>query len=80
MLYRSLVGSKLVAREEKQSQPFASRGFYPKGGGEVHIEVQPVQQLRAVDLTSRGAVNCVKGKAFVARLNDRVSVFGGLAS
>jgi len=43
-----------------------SRGYYPRGGGEVHIRVKPVTELKAVTLTESGHVVRVWGWAFVA--------------
>lgn len=43
-----------------------SRGYYPRGGGEVHIRVNPVKELKAVTLTESGHVVRIRGWAFVA--------------
>eukprot|EP00112_Aurelia_sp_Birch-Aquarium-sp1_P011250 Seg2366.4 transcript_id=Seg2366.4/GoldUCD/mRNA.D3Y31 product="RNA 3'-terminal phosphate cyclase" protein_id=Seg2366.4/GoldUCD/D3Y31 len=42
------------------------RGFYPKGGGEVKIEVEPIKELTPVQMTDFGKVIRVRGKAYVA--------------
>lgn len=42
------------------------RGYFPKGGGEVVVNVNPVQHLTAVDLVIRGEVTSVYGYSFVA--------------
>jgi RNA 3'-terminal phosphate cyclase (ATP) len=42
------------------------RGYYPKGGGEVVIEVQPLKSLAPVELTERGDIVEITGRAFVA--------------
>ncbi|GJE86822.1 RNA 3'-terminal phosphate cyclase [Phanerochaete sordida] len=43
------------------------RGYYPKGGGELCVRVQPVREsLPAIDVTARGAVVAISGKAYVA--------------
>ncbi|XP_069673562.1 RNA 3'-terminal phosphate cyclase [Periplaneta americana] len=42
------------------------RGYFPKGGGEVHIRVNPVKQLKAVSLVDSGHVVRIWGWAFVA--------------
>ncbi|XP_013407646.1 RNA 3'-terminal phosphate cyclase [Lingula anatina] len=42
------------------------RGYYPKGGGEVHVRTEPVRCLHAVEMTDRGHVIKVTGIAFVA--------------
>ena len=45
---------------------YFSRGYYPKGGGEVHITVEPINQLKAVTMIDSGAIIKVTGQAFVA--------------
>lgn len=42
------------------------RGYFPRGGGEVVVDVFPVEQLNAVDITARGRVVRVVGRMFVA--------------
>lgn len=42
------------------------RGFYPRGGGEVIVEANPISSLRSVELLDRGNVVQVTGRAFVA--------------
>ncbi|XP_004614711.1 RNA 3'-terminal phosphate cyclase isoform X2 [Sorex araneus] len=42
------------------------RGYYPKGGGEVIIRTSPIKQLSPIDLTDRGTVTKIHGRAFVA--------------
>ncbi|CAF1421308.1 unnamed protein product [Adineta ricciae] len=42
------------------------RGYYPKGGGDVRITIDPVEQLNAVDLTEFGQINRFFGRSFVA--------------
>lgn len=52
---------------------FSRRGYYPKGGGEVVITVNPIQELTAVDLTEFGQIKRFFGRAFVAgALSKRV--------
>ena len=45
---------------------FSIRGYYPKGGGEIHVTVNPVKQLRPVQLLERGSLARITGRAFVA--------------
>ncbi|KOC68856.1 RNA 3'-terminal phosphate cyclase [Habropoda laboriosa] len=42
------------------------RGYYPKGGGEVHLYVKPIQTLKAVTLTDPGIPHEIFGWAYVA--------------
>uniref|UniRef100_A0A2K6A7R5 RNA 3'-terminal phosphate cyclase n=1 Tax=Mandrillus leucophaeus TaxID=9568 RepID=A0A2K6A7R5_MANLE len=43
-----------------------TRGYYPKGGGEVIVRMSPVKQLNPINLTDRGCVTKIYGRAFVA--------------
>ncbi|XP_039266485.2 RNA 3'-terminal phosphate cyclase-like [Styela clava] len=43
-----------------------TRGYFPRGGGEVTVQSSPVRQLRAVDLTNFGTIKRITGRAFVA--------------
>lgn len=42
------------------------RGYFPKGGGEVVVNVNPPKRLQAVEMVSQGAVTAVYGWSFVA--------------
>ncbi|XP_052743872.1 RNA 3'-terminal phosphate cyclase isoform X2 [Bicyclus anynana] len=42
------------------------RGYFPKGGGQVLIEVNPIRSLNCVNLTERGDVQEISGTSFVA--------------
>nr|XP_036871098.1 RNA 3'-terminal phosphate cyclase [Manis javanica] len=42
------------------------RGYYPKGGGEVIVRMSPIKQLNSINLTDRGSVTKIYGRAFVA--------------
>lgn len=42
------------------------RGYFPRGGGEVVINVNPPRRLQAVELVDRGSVTAVYGWSFVA--------------
>uniref|UniRef100_A0AAX7T0H9 RNA 3'-terminal phosphate cyclase n=1 Tax=Astatotilapia calliptera TaxID=8154 RepID=A0AAX7T0H9_ASTCA len=41
-------------------------GFYPKGGGEVMVTVNPVKELTPVTMTERGNITKIYGRAYVA--------------
>jgi len=50
------------------------RGFYPKGGGEVNIHVNPTYQLKPVEITDFGQVTKIYGFSYVAgMLNSKVA-------
>ncbi|CAH0549753.1 unnamed protein product [Brassicogethes aeneus] len=42
------------------------RGYFPRGGGEVMVNVKPVDKLKSVDLTNFGEVCAIYGWSFVA--------------
>ncbi|XP_071811302.1 RNA 3'-terminal phosphate cyclase-like isoform X2 [Apostichopus japonicus] len=42
------------------------RGYYPKGGGQVVINTQPLKQLQPITMTEPGQVTKITGMAFVA--------------
>ncbi|XP_054459017.1 RNA 3'-terminal phosphate cyclase [Anoplopoma fimbria] len=42
------------------------RGYYPKGGGEVMVTVNPVKELQPIVMTERGNITKIYGRAFVA--------------
>ncbi|XP_028407655.1 RNA 3'-terminal phosphate cyclase-like [Dendronephthya gigantea] len=42
------------------------RGYYPKGGGEVQVKIQPASQLKSVVMVDPGSINRIWGQAFVA--------------
>lgn len=45
---------------------FLKRGYYPQGGGEVVVQMSPVKELSPINLTERGTVTKIYGRAFVA--------------
>ncbi|KAJ3599038.1 hypothetical protein NHX12_033001 [Muraenolepis orangiensis] len=42
------------------------RGYYPAGGGEVLVTVNPVKQLSPITMMERGTITKIYGRAFVA--------------
>ncbi|KAG7212602.1 hypothetical protein KM043_012895 [Ampulex compressa] len=44
----------------------AKRGYYPKGGGEVHLRITPVRNLNAISLTDPGVPRGITGWSYVA--------------
>lgn len=50
------------------------RGYFPKGGGEVIVSIEPVGQLKSITLTDRGSLTKIYGWSFVAgTLPERLS-------
>lgn len=49
------------------------RGYYPRGGGEVEISVQPTASWSLLRLTEPGAVEHVRGIAHISNLSDDVA-------
>jgi len=48
-------------------------GFYPPGGGCIHAAVRPVNELRALRLTRRGALRRIRGISAVANLDPSIA-------
>ncbi|CAH1640474.1 unnamed protein product [Spodoptera littoralis] len=42
------------------------RGYFPKGGGIVTVEVNPVTKFKPIQITERGYINAIFGWSFVA--------------
>lgn len=42
------------------------RGYYPKGGGEVKVKLSPIKWITPIDMTERGTITKIHGRAFVA--------------
>jgi len=49
------------------------RGFYPKGGGQVRVEVKPSPSLRPIHWSERGAVTLVRGISYSLGLPDHIA-------
>lgn len=49
-----------------------SRGFYPEGGGEVDVSIDPCQALRAIRLGERGPLLRISGVAYAQNLPEHV--------
>ncbi|PIO33188.1 hypothetical protein AB205_0063110, partial [Aquarana catesbeiana] len=41
-------------------------GYYPRGGGEILVRVSPIKYLKPINLTDRGTITKIYGRAFVA--------------
>jgi RNA 3'-terminal phosphate cyclase (ATP) len=48
-------------------------GFYPAGGGEFDVSIQPVKQLKPLELLERGEIKNQKATAIVARLPEKIA-------
>jgi len=51
----------------------AVRGFYPKGGGQLEVEVKPDGALRPITWTERGAVTLIRGISYSLGLPDHIA-------
>jgi RNA 3'-terminal phosphate cyclase (ATP) len=54
-------------------------GFYPRGGGEIVLDVEPSGPLKALDLTGRGKLVSLTAYIVTAELPDHVSERGAAA-
>eukprot|EP00814_Leptocylindrus_danicus_P003297 CAMPEP_0116043002 /NCGR_PEP_ID=MMETSP0321-20121206/26072_1 /TAXON_ID=163516 /ORGANISM="Leptocylindrus danicus var. danicus, Strain B650" /LENGTH=111 /DNA_ID=CAMNT_0003523679 /DNA_START=1 /DNA_END=332 /DNA_ORIENTATION=- len=43
-----------------------SRGYYPKGGGVVHLDVDPIHKLKPISLVDRGSVTQISIRSWHA--------------
>jgi len=48
-------------------------GFFPKGGGEMSVRVQPRRPVGPMDLTERGSLQAIRGVALACRLKGNVA-------
>ncbi len=48
-------------------------GFYPAGGGEFHVAIQPSENLEPLELLDRGEIKHRKATAMVARLPETIA-------
>ncbi len=37
------------------------RGYYPKGGGIVRVDIRPIERLKRINLVERGEIKCING-------------------
>ena len=47
-------------------------GWYPKGGGILHVEIKPVQELRPILLIDRGRLKKIRGTSAISHLPRHV--------
>jgi len=50
-----------------------SRGFYPKGGGEIRVRTQPAGRIRPITLRDRGALKRVWGISYSSNLPEHIA-------
>ncbi len=50
------------------------RGYYPKGGGEVSVEIQPLRYPKPIDLTQQGQIKKISGLSIAHRQLSRRDV------
>lgn len=43
-----------------------TRGYFPRGGGEIKVQVSPLKQIQPINLTNFGTIKRITGRAFVA--------------
>lgn len=48
-------------------------GWYPKGGGVIHVEVQPTSELRPISLIDRGPLKRIRGLSAISNLPKHVA-------
>lgn len=51
-----------------------SWGFYPKGGGRINVDIEPVEELKPVTLTERGVLKLIHGSAIACNLKSHIAV------
>jgi RNA 3'-phosphate cyclase len=72
--YVRLVLLPLLARMGVQAElSVARRGYYPKGGGEVRLDLQPVARLMPFAAEQRGPVARIESHAHVTRLTRQIA-------
>lgn len=69
----SLMGARVSLHVER-------RGYYPRGGGEVRVEVEPGAGLQPLRLATRGALRAVGGIAHVSNLPAHIAARMALAA
>ncbi len=48
------------------------RGFYPKGGGEIELKIEPVKELKKLDLSQTTETKNIKGISFISNLPEHI--------
>jgi RNA 3'-terminal phosphate cyclase (ATP) len=72
--FLSLAFLPLLARMGPQvTAALVRRGFFPAGGGEVRVQIQPVRRLAPLALEDRGAQTAAYAEAVVSRLPAHIA-------
>jgi RNA 3'-terminal phosphate cyclase (ATP) len=48
-------------------------GFYPAGGGQMQVVIEPIKNLKHIELVDRGALQKIKASALLAKLPDKIA-------
>jgi RNA 3'-terminal phosphate cyclase (ATP) len=48
-------------------------GFYPRGGGEIHAQIRPVEAIQPLQLTERGKLLRIRGISAIANLDEGIA-------
>jgi len=48
-------------------------GFYPRGGGKVRLEINPVQELKPISLMKRGPLKKIRGLSAISNLPKHIA-------
>jgi RNA 3'-phosphate cyclase len=49
------------------------RGFYPMGGGQVTVSLDPIGKIAPLELNALGRLNYIKVRCFIQHLSDRIA-------
>jgi RNA 3'-terminal phosphate cyclase (ATP) len=49
-------------------------GFYPKGGGEIRVGIEPVARVKAMNVSARGEIERISGISGVVNLSEDIAV------
>jgi len=55
------------------SAAIEKRGFYPKGGGKIQVEINPAHELKAISLVERGLLKKIRGISASSNLPRHVA-------
>lgn len=61
--------SKMGANTELK---IIKRGFYPKGGGDIEVNLEPVKELKGLDLSQTAETKKISGTAFISALPEHI--------